>query len=349
MYVRIFWKDETRNPDKTYSFVDNGNGTMTFERAGTQIQAGTNMSAPNFNSMEEGILSAHAALDALMQYVMAKIGHSDRTLESLEDYLKVSFFATSDTAEGTTAKVATSANGDFVLAAGAKVAVKFTNANTVDSPTLNVDGKGAKSIRSVGTTAAMAYRWRAGEVIEFVYDGTNYVMVEGGVADTTYYGATKLLTSVDSTSEVLAATPKSVLQAYMKLNYGTCPTAAATAAKTVAISNFVLSAGVMVAVKFSSANTAGAPTLNVNSTGAKAIFYNGAAAASSAIYDSGKVYLFIYDGTNWVLLNGADAVERDILHLKATLDAVLQNHETIVRALEERISTLETQVAALGS
>ena len=60
--------------------------------------------------------------------------------------------------------------------------------------------------------------------------------------------------------------------------FGTCSTAAATAAKTVSITTgtFSLEAGARVTVKFSNANTAGTPTLNVNSTGAKNIFHKGA-------------------------------------------------------------------------
>lgn len=347
MYKRILWLDEVRDPDKTYSYVDNGDNTMTFERAGEVVQTGTNMSATQFNNMEEGISIAHAAIDALMQFVMVRLGHSNRTLESLEDFLKVSFFATSDTAAGTSAKVANSVNGDFILATGAKVAVKFANANSDASPTLNVDGKGAKNIKSVGTTGAMAYRWQAGEVIEFVYDGTNFVMIEGGVADTTHYGVTKLYTGVDSTSEALAATAKSVLQSFMKLVYGTCSTAAATAAKVVTLSNFALTTGATIAVKFSNANTADSPTLNVNATGAKSIFYNGSAAPSSALNNNAVVYLFVYDGTNWVLLNGSDDAVRDIIKLKAAIDALITDYDTVVRSLESRVATLESQVATL--
>lgn len=85
-------------------------------------------------------------------------------------------------------------------------------------------------------------------------------------------------------------------------NYLTCSTAVGTAAKTVVFANFVLEAGCLIAVKFTNGNSAADATLNVNSTGAKAIQYNGVAIPTNAIVANG-VYLFTYDGTNWSILN----------------------------------------------
>ena len=124
---------------------------------------------------------------------------------------EVPLYATCATAAGTAAKVATTVNGDFKLVTGAKVRVKFTNANTYNgTATLNVDGTGAKSIARVGTTVTTRYYWSAGEVVDFVYDGTNFVMSRSGTATTTYYGLTKLATSGTSTSTSTALTPASL-------------------------------------------------------------------------------------------------------------------------------------------
>lgn len=91
--------------------------------------------------------------------------------------------------------------------------------------------------------------------------------------------------------------------------FGTCATAAGTAAKTVSITTgtFSLEAGATVAVKFTNANTAGTPTLNVNSSGAKNIFHKGAQITTG----NNKALLkgvvnFIYDGTQWHIV-GADS------------------------------------------
>lgn len=80
--------------------------------------------------------------------------------------------------------------------------------------------------------------------------------------------------------------------------YAVCSTVAATAAKVVTIDNFTLETSASIAVKFTVTNTAANPTLNVNSTGAKAIYYNGAA-ISAGLLKANKVYLFFYNGTQY--------------------------------------------------
>lgn len=88
-------------------------------------------------------------------------------------------------------------------------------------------------------------------------------------------------------------------------HYGTCSTAAATAAKTVALTGFALVTGARIVVKFTATNTAANPTLNVNGTGAKAIFYRNAA-ISAGYLAANRVYEFVYDGTNYVLIGDLD-------------------------------------------
>ncbi|MBR1988825.1 MAG: hypothetical protein IKA36_07305 [Clostridia bacterium] len=91
-------------------------------------------------------------------------------------------------------------------------------------------------------------------------------------------------------------------------HYATCSTAAATVAKVATINTgtFTLATGATVYVKFTNANTATSATLNVNSTGAKPIFHNGAAISASSYIKAGGVYQFVYDGTNWVINAGVD-------------------------------------------
>ena len=82
-------------------------------------------------------------------------------------------FGTCDTAADTAAKVVTLSNypGYFT---GSRISVKFTNPNTVANPTLNVNSKGAKTIRAKGANlaASSSYNWVAGDIVDFVYDGT---------------------------------------------------------------------------------------------------------------------------------------------------------------------------------
>ena len=91
-----------------------------------------------------------------------------------------------------------------------------------------------------------------------------------------------------------------------RVNFGTCSTAAGTAAKTVDCAGFSLVTGAEITVKFTVTNTAGSPTLNVNNTGAKAIQYRGAA-ISADVLAANRVYTFRYDGTNYVLVGDLDS------------------------------------------
>lgn len=153
--------------------------------------------------------------DSLISGTNIKTINGNSILGSGNLTIKESWYGTCATAAATQAKVVTTSSANFVLIAGNSVRVKFTYAQTYNgTPTLNVDGTGAVSVMRAGTTAAQRYIWVAGEVIDFVYDGTNFVAVNEGVATTTYYGTTKLSSSTSSTSTSLAATPSAVKAAY---------------------------------------------------------------------------------------------------------------------------------------
>lgn len=95
------------------------------------------------------------------------------------------------------------------------------------------------------------------------------------------------------------------------IQYGTCSTAAGTVEKAVTCASFTsnyLTEGSIVAVKFNNTNTGavGSLKLNVNSTGAKPIkyIYNGTLSnlPNANYLRQDQIYLFYYDGTNWVVL-----------------------------------------------
>lgn len=89
--------------------------------------------------------------------------------------------------------------------------------------------------------------------------------------------------------------------------YGTCTTAAETAAKEANIPGFSalnIATGQVVYVRFTYANSASNPTLNINSTGAVAIKRYGTTAPGSSAgtsWNAGAVVCFIYDGTYWIM------------------------------------------------
>lgn len=80
--------------------------------------------------------------------------------------------------------------------------------------------------------------------------------------------------------------------------YATCDTAAGTAAKVVSLAAGTLSlkAGATVAIKFTYANTASSPTLNIAGTGTKAMYIQG---VRDVYWTDGATVTFTYDGANW--------------------------------------------------
>ena len=209
---------------------------------------------------------------------------------SFDGSANIHHFGSCSTAAATAAKTVTLDDSmSFTLAKGASVFVKFTNANSVASPTLAVNGTTAKAIMRYGTTApstSAKTSWQAGSVVHLVYDGTYWQMVGWLNDDTTYSNAT------------------------LGQGYGTCATAEATAAKVVTLSGYSLVTGGIVAVKFTYGLCASA-TLNVNSKGAKSIFIDGAAVTATTAKRvlAGDIAYFIYDGTQYQFL-GTDKAER---------------------------------------
>lgn len=193
------------------------------------------------------------------------------------------------TAAATAAKTVT-VQGDFVLEKGAVVAVKFTNSNSVASPTLNVTPQGgtatgAISIMRYGTTAistSILSSWAAGQIVIFMYDGT-YWQRTFNDTNSTYSNAS------------------------LGQGYAACSTAAGTAAKTASISSYALTTGGIVVIKFNNGITVANPTLNISSKGAKKIFYKGAALTDTTLVKANDVVSMIYDGTQYQMF----AIEKD--------------------------------------
>ena len=91
-----------------------------------------------------------------------------------------------------------------------------------------------------------------------------------------------------------------------KMLYGTCSTAASTTAKVVVCSEATsLYAGLTITVKFSTDNTVLAPTLNVNSLGAKNIWVDNAVTSTSncLFWNTNALITFTYDGTQWLVVD----------------------------------------------
>ena len=164
-------------------------------------------------------------------YVVSSSGSSNlytaRTVDgvSFDGSANVTHYYTCSTASDTAEK--TVSVPGFVLEEGARVTVNFLESNTAANPTLNVyNGSadtGAKAIMYRGTSSVSGssdyYRWQAGDIVDFIYDGTNWVMVgwqtyayhAESATSSTYatclsYSTTNLLTASDASTVTSSAT-----------------------------------------------------------------------------------------------------------------------------------------------
>ena len=80
--------------------------------------------------------------------------------------------------------------------------------------------------------------------------------------------------------------------------YGVCETAGATVAKTVSMTNTVLTPGGIIAVNFVNAFTASSPTLSVNGSAAKPIKLYGNAMPMGKVHNN-TILVMYYDGTQF--------------------------------------------------
>ena len=162
------------------------------------------------------------------------------------------------------------------------------------------DMKGASS--SAAGTHGLVPAPAAGKQASFLRgDGTWQVPT-----NTTYNDATT------STHGLMSVEDKKAIET-LKTPCAICDTSREINDKVATLSNFVLSVGVIIAVKFTGTGTvnpaSGNLTLNVNGTGAKPIaqFRNGNKAAIT--YATGSYFfnnltrIFVYDGTYWLCLD----------------------------------------------
>lgn len=116
-----------------------------------------------------------------------------------------------------------------------------------------------------------------------------------------------------------------------RFNYGTCSTSASTAAKTVSCAGFTLATGAEITVKFTVNNTASRPTLNVNSTGAKSIYYRGSAITANYLA-ANRTYTFRYNGTQYDLVGDISEQTEDAGSIDIDLDGSNSGNANTINA-----------------
>ena len=192
------------------------------------------------------------------------------------------------TAAATAAKVATMPG--FSLVSGSVFLLYLKTTNTASSPTLNINGTGAKPVY-VNNAAATTSNFTAG-VYLVRYNGTNFYI------DKEYF-------VTNARNANYANSAGSVNNTYALSLAVSCSTAATEAAKTVTLSGFSLRKGARLLINVANTNTKNTVlTLNVNSTGAKTIKLNGTVTSASHYGLSAGVYNCYYDGTYWCMESG---------------------------------------------
>ena len=88
-------------------------------------------------------------------------------------------------------------------------------------------------------------------------------------------------------------------QVNANVNYIECSQNAEDEIKIISDTYFSLSTHMRLLVKMTNTNTHPTPKLNINGTGAKSIWYNGAVATDVNTWDAGEILDIYYDGTNY--------------------------------------------------
>ena len=140
---------------------------------------------------------------------------------------------------------------------------------------------------------------------------------------------------------------KDTVSGYEPAYYGTCSTAAATAAKTTTITDFptTLHTGIRVSVKFSNANTVANPTLSINGGTAIAIKRYGTTAVSTSAassWNAGSVVDMVYDGTNWIITNWNNTTYSGMTDAEVTAGTSTTNRLITPARLKNAVQTWES-------
>lgn len=203
----------------------------------------------------------------------------------------------------------------FKLSEGAVVTVRFQHANTAVSPRLNVSGTGAKYIRLDGSLLAERNWWGDFATITFVYDGGYWNVADAGIhalikatGDAINLEVSGVKDDLSQTKSDISAMKDSIELEVSEMQegieaanavFGVCSTSGSTQVKTVDIDGFKLREGATVSVRFTYANTASNPKLNVSGSGDKWIMLKSAYLPESSWWSAGDTVVFVYSGGLW--------------------------------------------------
>jgi hypothetical protein len=157
-----------------------------------------------------------------------------------------------------------------------------------------------------GGSWSTSYSWTSGK---YVWTRISTTLSDGTTKTSTGAYNSGITTSLQNSLNASDSATNALNR--VTYSYGTCSTAASTAAKVVTLDGFSLYTGATVSVSFTYANSVANATLNVNSTGAKTIQVYGSALTADSIYNwaANAMIDFTYDGTYWKMsTTSADSV-----------------------------------------
>ena len=189
-----------------------------------------------------------------------------------------------------------------------------TTADFIDGAGISYPAGTYVAIIDTGSGSSHVFMYDA---MSGMIDTSNFVS-KTDIATTSALGISKPdgTTVVIDANGVLSATGSSVNPQGIGFGYGTCSTAASTTAKTASLTGYNLVKNGYVSVKFTNTVPAGA-TLNINSKGAKPIYYHGVAITANII-GAGDLATFVYDGSSYHLI-GVDYESTKISNLATSV------------------------------
>lgn len=292
-YETTEWRDFGDTPTRTgnTTFTVSGDQTLTYT-ANRRIKctdsstlygsiASSLYSAPNTTvtvTLDSGNLSASLSAVAVgpdpttqsIDYRAIKNGVStaaDNLWTGANSFGAVNYVSTS----GTDTYTASLSPAITAYTTGAEYKVKFTNANTSTTPTLNLNSLGAKTIVRWDGSALLAGEIIANGHYTVRYDGTNMALISSP------WFAYATASGTDTYTATLSPVPAA---------YQT---------------------GAEYRIKFTNANTSTTPTLNLNSLGAKTIVSQTGGALVAGQIAATSQQTLRYDGTNMVLITGSSS------------------------------------------
>lgn len=225
---------------------------------------------------------------------------------SSSDIKKAKYYGTCDTSRATNAKVVTCA--DFVLEAGCRIIVKFTDtvgsAPTSGNITLNINSTGAKNVynsKYTRMTYEYSFEFINNRYCEFAYDGTNFIFVNYDT-NTFYSTITQAEINAGTSTSARLVTPKLLGDNFVKKeSIVTCNTIASAQIKKITTSSPLTTKDKLYII-FTNGNIANDIKLKVNDGTVYPLVYSDSTCSINC-FSAGSIVEVVFTGSQYQILN----------------------------------------------